>query len=340
MTTSEVSPTRKSSSPLSAIRGARWLAVLGGIIVLGFVFTMLSPAFLSLRNMQNIAVQAAVTGVMAVGMTYVIMTAGIDISVGSILYLTVTVVAWVALTFQSPLASYSTYFIAIGLGGLLGLINGLIINYVGINALVATLATYVAYRGMATHITEARILTVPAEVRILGIGSIGGFPMPVLVLLVVAAIGALVLHFTRFGRYVLAIGSSQRSAVETGLPVRKTLIAVYAIAGACAGIGAMILLGRVGAVQSDLGVGIEFTVITAVVLGGTYLSGGRGSIIGSVLGAIFLVMIDNGLNIIGASPFIYDIVRGAVLIGAVLIDRAATVEFFRKGFPMNAGRAS
>lgn len=162
--------------------------------------------------------------------------------------------------------------------------------------------------------------------------------MPLIVIMIVMVIGMLILRFTRFGRFALAVGSSQRSAIESALPVKSVLLSCYTIAGLLAGLAGMILLGRVGAVQTDMGIGIEFTVITAVVLGGTLLSGGTASMLGSVLGAIFLVMIDNGLNLIHASAFIYDIVRGAVLVGAVLIDRASTQELFRNRFSVGKGK--
>ena len=307
-------------------RGARWLAVLGGILVLGFVFGQLSPAFLQIRNLQNIIVQAAATGVMAIGMTFVIMTAGIDISVGGILFLTLVIGTQISLQWGLESTPFLIYLIAILLGGFMGLINGLVINYVRINPLITTLATLSVYRGLAIHITKAKIIIPPESARILGIGKIGEIPVPLLTAILITILGVLILKYTRFGRYAQAIGASQRSAYESDLPVKQVLIAVYAIAGLCAGLGGMILLGRVGAVQTDMGIGIEFTVITAVVLGGTLLSGGRASMVGSLLGAIFLVMIDNGLNLIHASAFIYDIVRGAVLIGAVLIDRAASLD--------------
>lgn len=315
---------------------ARWLAVLGGILVLAFVFSQLSPAFLQFRNLQNIIVQAAVTGVMAIGMTFVIMTAGIDISVGGILFLTLVIGTQLSLQFNLEQAPYLIYVIAVLLGGFLGLINGLIINYIKINPLITTLATLSIYRGLAIHITQARIIIPPESARFLGVGRIGEIPVPLITALLVAIIGILILKYTRFGRYALAVGASKSSAVESGLPVKPVLIMVYAVAGLCAGLGGMILLGRVGAVQTDMGIGIEFTVITAVVLGGTLLSGGRASMLGSLLGAIFLVMIDNGLNMIRVSAFIYDIVRGGVLVGAVLIDRAASVELFRNWFKMRS----
>jgi ribose transport system permease protein len=326
--------TQRRSSPLKALRQMRWLAVLFGVLLLGLIFSQLSPAFLQLRNLQNITVQAAVTGVMAVGMTFVIMTAGIDISVGAIFYLAISLAASFTLNFTEPGMAYLAYPIAIGAGIIMGTINGLLTIVLRINPLITTLATLSIFRGLAIRITEARILTPPGEVRFLGIGDLFGVPMPIIVALVAVIIGTYVLSYTRFGRYVLAIGASQVSARESALPVRRTLILAYVIAGLCAGLAGMISLGRVGAVQSDMGIGIEFTVITAVVLGGTALSGGRGSIIGSLLGAILLVMIDNGLNLINASPFIYDAVRGTVLIGAVLLDRGASLQVLLRGFPL------
>ncbi len=318
---------------LKGIRNARWLAVLAGILLLGFVFSQMSPAFLQIRNLQNILVQAAVTGVMAVGMTFVIMTAGIDISVGGILYLTLVLATEFSLKTEIGQSSpILIYLVAVVLGSVLGLVNGLLINYIGINPLITTLATLTLYRGLAIHINQARITIPNQTARFLGIGDIGGIPMPLITVVIIMLIGMFLLRYTRFGRYALSTGSSQRSAVESALPVKTVLLVCYTLAGLMAGLAGMILLGRVGAVQTDMGIGIEFTVITAVVLGGTLLSGGTASMLGSVMGAIFLVMIDNGLNLIHASAFIYDIVRGGVLIGAVLIDRASTQDVFKKWF--------
>lgn len=328
-----------SSSLFQLIFTARWLAVLGGILLLGFIFSQLNPAFLQLRNLQNIIVQAAATGVVAIGMTFVIMTAGIDISVGGILFLTLVIATQLSLGLHLDSFPVLIYLAAIALGGMMGLVNGLIINYVRINPLITTLATLSVYRGIAIHITQAKIIIPPENARFLGIGKIAEIPVPFIVAILVTVIGILVLKYSRFGRYALAIGASLRSAKESGLPVRAVLILAYAIAGLCAGLGGMILLGRVGAVQTDMGIGIEFTVITAVVLGGTLLSGGRASMLGSLLGAIFLVMIDNGLNMVRVSAFIYDIVRGGVLVSAVLIDRAASLELFSNWLGVQARRS-
>jgi len=197
-----------------------------------------------------------------------------------------------------------------------------VINYVGINPLIATLATFSVFRGLAIHLNRAIVKLSPDHARYLGIGRIAGVPVPVIVVICLTIVGALVFRYTRFGRYAQAIGSSKRAAIDSGLPVRPVLIAVYVVAGLCAGIAGLIHLGRTGIVQPDITVGIEFTVITAVILGGTLLNGGRATFVGSLLGAVFLILIDNGLNLIHTSVFLYDIVRGGVLIGAVLIDRA------------------
>lgn len=329
MSVTDVSPSR-SRFPLSRtlrdVGGARWLAVVIGICVLAAVFGALSPTFLTIRNVENIAVQASATGVMAVGMTFVILTAGIDISVGAILLLTAAVAARVSGDLSAPAAILPT---AAAFGLVLGAVNGLLSTTLRITPLIATLATFSIYRGLALNVTDANILLAPDSLRAFGESRVVGFPAPVLIAVVTGLVGAAALRFTRFGRYVLAVGASPQSARETLLPVRRVLVTVYAIAGLCAALGALILVGRAGTVQSNLGIGTEFTVITAVVLGGTSLSGGRGTVVGSMAGAVLLVMVDNGLNQLDASPFLYDVVRGGVLIAAVGLDRATRLRLAR-----------
>jgi ribose transport system permease protein len=155
------------------------------------------------------------------------------------------------------------------------------------------------------------------------------------VLIVIVIIGVYILNHTRLGVYARAIGNSDRSARETSLPVARITVLVYALSGFMAGVAGLILLARVGGLQSGIGIGIEFTVIAAVILGGTKLTGGSGTIVGSVIGAVFLVLIDNGLNLLNASPYIYDMVRGAVLLAAVAIDRYSA---FRQSVVLEARR--
>ncbi|WP_171102083.1 ABC transporter permease [Ruegeria sp. HKCCD7255] len=296
----------------------KWVAVALATIALAGVLSVVSPVFLTVSNFQAILVQSSVTAIMAIGMTFIILTAGIDISVGAILFFTSALFAQLFLTTESYLLSFVAA-IACAIG--LGTFNGWLVVKFRVSPLITTLATYSIYRGAAIHLTGAQNIPVPREMGFLGNGRILGLPVPIIILFIVAVIGIYALNRTRLGVYARALGNSDRSARETNLPVSRTLLAVYGFSGLVTGIAALILLARVGGLQSGIGIGIEFTVIAAVILGGTKLSGGSGTVVGSVIGAIFLVLIDNGLNLMNASPYIYDIVRGSVLLAAVAIDR-------------------
>jgi len=298
----------------------RWVSIVVATLCLGVVLSILSPVFLKLSNMQAVLVQASVTGIMAVGMAFIILTGGIDISMGAILFFTSSLFAQVMTSTGSYALSFSAAILS---ACLLGGLNGYLVVTFKITPLITTLATYTMYRGMAIHLTGAKNIPVPREMGFLGNGKILGIPVPIILLIIIFVIGVFLLSKTRFGIYVRAIGNSAQSATESNLPVNPATIAVYLIGGVTAGISGLILLARVGGLQSGIGIGIEFTVIAAVVLGGTKLSGGSGTIIGSVIGAIFLVLINNGLNLVNASPYIYDIVRGTVLLVAVIIDRVS-----------------
>lgn len=300
----------------------KWLAIALATLALAVVLSAASPAFLTGSNFQSILVQASVTAIMAIGMTFIILTAGIDISVGAILFFTSALFAQLMLETGSYVIAFST---AITCATLLGALNGILIIRFRISPLITTLATYSIYRGAAIHLTGAQNIPVPREMGFLGNGRILGLPLPIILLLIVFVIGLYLLTSTRFGLYTRAIGNSGRSAQESNLPVNRVTVAVYAIGGFVSGLAALILLARVGGLQSGIGIGIEFTVIAAVILGGTKLTGGSGTVVGSVIGAVFLVLIDNGLNLMNASPYIYDIVRGAVLLAAVGVDKVSAI---------------
>ncbi|MEY8141181.1 ABC transporter permease [Falsihalocynthiibacter sp. CO-5D18] len=300
----------------------KWVAVALATIVLAGVLSVVSPVFLTVSNFQAILVQSSVTAIMAVGMTFVIMTAGIDISVGAILFLTSALFAQLMLDTESYLIAFVVTLVS---ATALGALNGILVVRFRVSPLITTLATYSIYRGAAIHLTGAQNIPVPREMGFIGNGRILGIPVPILVLLVITIIGVYILNRTRLGVYARAIGNSERSAKETNLPVGRATVAVYTLSGLVTGIAAMILLARVGGLQSGIGIGIEFTVIAAVILGGTKLTGGSGTVFGSVIGAVFLVLIDNGLNLLNASPYIYDVVRGSVLLAAVAIDRYSAV---------------
>lgn len=312
----------------------KWVAIGLATLVLAGVLSVISPVFLSLSNFQAVLVQSSVTAIMAIGMTFIILTAGIDISVGAILFFTSALFAQLMINTES-------YAIAFGVSMIcatsLGALNGLLVVKFKVSPLITTLATYSIYRGAAIHLTGAQNIPVPREMGFLGNGRIYGIPVPILILLVVFVVGVYALNHTRLGVYVKAIGNSARSAQETNLPVSKITITVYALSGFVTGLAGPILLARVGGLQSGIGIGVEFTVIAAVILGGTKLTGGSGSVAGSVIGSVFLVLIDNGLNLMNASPYIYDIVRGCVLVAAVAIDRYS---FVRQTLSLERQRAA
>jgi ribose transport system permease protein len=300
------------------------------LILVATFFALVSKPFLSTSNLTNILLQASATAVAAIGMTFVIVTADIDISTGSLISLAMTV-GWLAAVTRGAGAGQEApvnaliYPVAIIVGLLLGIINGLIINTLKINAFIATLATMNAYRGIAWKLvgsSDKPFTTSP--VMFLARTELFGVGLPVFLMIFVAVVAAVALTRTPAGRYLYAMGGSQRSAVETGLPVARMRVIAFAVSGLCAAIAGLVTIGRVGTLQASLGVGFEFTVIAAVVLGGTSLMGGRGTIIGSILGAILLTVIDNGLNLINASVYIYDVVKGVILIVAVVVDVVLT----------------
>jgi ribose transport system permease protein len=204
------------------------------------------------------------------------------------------------------------------MGVLMGLLNGLGVALTRVPALIVTLATMQVFRGAGGHITGQQNIDLPASLRGIGTGSVLGVPTPVLLAAAVALGGSFVFSRTTFGRHVQAVGSNLEAAVDAGLSVRRVIVGAYALAGLLAATASLIQTARLGAVQPSIGQGYELTVITAVVLGGTSLFGGRGSIGGTVAGALILTTVQTGLVFSGASPYVFDIVRGAVLLAAVL----------------------
>lgn len=314
---------RASALPLQQI------ALAAFILIVGAIFSALSPAFFELRNFANIFLQAAPLALIAVGMTFVIVTRGIDLSVGSMVYLSMAAAVFLSGTPHEQrievVTTLPVYPLAILTGLCLGLLNAAIVIRFRVSPLIATLGTLTLYRGMALHLTDAREIILSGPVQSFGRAQLGGvLGVPVLVTLAAAVLAGAVLYYTIFGRHVLAAGGNPRSAAETGLPVNRLLYITYGLTGLLAGLAGLMIVGRIGGLNPDLGWNFEFTVITVVVLGGTSLFGGRGSITGSMLGALLLTMVNNGLNLIGTDPFYYDLVRGVVLVSAVSIDALVT----------------
>jgi len=297
-----------------------WLADNGALVGLAAVCVVMfiaTPAFLTVPNLLNVGVQAAVVAVLAFGMTFVIITAGIDLSVGSVAALSSICAGWLVASAGLP---GPTALLAAPLVGLLtGLVSGAAVAYGRLPAFIATLAMLSIARGLALVVSGGRPIDMPDSVAALG-GDLGPVPVPILVLLVAWAVTAVVLNRTVFGRSLYAIGGNEEAARLAGLPVKRTLAAVYALSGLFAGIAGMVLAGRLASAQPQAASGYELDAIAAVVIGGASLAGGSGKATGTLIGALILAVIRNGLNLLNVTAFWQQVVIGLVIAAAVGID--------------------
>jgi len=285
------------------------------LIGLYIILVLFSDRFLAVTNQMNITRQVAVYLVIALGQTFVISSRGIDLSVGSAVGFTGCVMA-TAVDGGLPVALGIPLSIALGAG--IGTINGLVITRLQVNPLIATLGMLVALRG-ATHLfmDDRVVVRMPETLVFLGQGLVGPVPMAAIIA-VVAAIFAYWLFFhTRFGRYAIAIGSNEEAAGLSGIHVNRQKVLIYAFQGACVGLAAVLLVGRLNAASPSLGLNYELHIIAAVVLGGTALHGGVGTILGTVLGIVTIGVIENGMVLVGADFHTQRVLIGILLVGAV-----------------------
>jgi ribose transport system permease protein len=296
------------------------LAAAGALIVVVVVLSIASPDFLTANNLFNVGVQAAVTAVIGVGMTLVIITAGIDLSVGSVAALTwiFGVSSMVSLGFPPTLAILVGVFV----GATAGLINGLLVSVANLNPFIATLGMLSAARGLTFVTSNGQAVFAEEEsFRLFGQGELLGIPVPIITLVLVAIAGHIVLTRTRLGRYAYAIGSNREAARLSGIPVRRYIAYVYVISGALAGLGGMIAASRVFSGQPNYGMGLELDVIAAVVIGGASLFGGQGTILGTLIGAFLIALIRNGSVLLDINLFYQQIIIGVVIWLAVYWDQ-------------------
>ena len=281
-------------------------------------FGLRSPAFLRPENALNILVQTSSTGILAVGMTFVLLTAGVDLSVGSVMFVAAAVGGKLALagwTFGGVL------LVMTALGLACGGVNALFVTRFGLLAFIVTLATRYVGRGLGLRLTETRAMNLPEAFYALGAARLLGIPVPVLLFLLVAVAAHLVLTRTPFGRSVYAVGADAEAARKAGVPTKSVLFAVYVIGGGCAALAAIVALSQAPAVSPTFGNNREFMAIAAAVLGGTSLFGGRGGVLpGTVMGAVLIQTIENGLTILNVNPYLYPMITGGVIFAAVLLD--------------------
>ena len=299
----------------SLIRHETFLALMlvTALIVLAFQ----SDRFFTVSNLLNQGRLMTEVGLIAIAMTFVIATGGIDLSVGSILGLVaiLTGVFWNNIGLPLPFAAIAAIFV----GTMAGFGNGIIITRFGVPPLIATLATLALYRGLAEGISQARsVRGYPDWFYVLGQRDVLGVPTQLWILMAVAVIASVILAYTTWGRTVYAIGSNEVARTFSGLSVEKTKLALYTLSGFAASVAAVIFVSRVSTTRSDMGSGIELDAITAVVLGGTSIYGGRGTVLGTVIGLCLIQALKNGLSLAGVKGDGTIMLIGAVLILAIL----------------------
>ena len=307
-------------------RYLQWQTIAEYVIVVAIVlesifFAFYAPAFLSVPNLINIALSIAITGILAVGMTAVILTGGIDLSVGSVAALAGVIAALIAAT-NAPGAVALASLAAIGVGLAVGAFNGLMVAWFRVPPFVTTLAMLTICRGLAFVLTGGRAVgNLPASFGLFGREHLLGVPVPVWLMLLVFAAGWFVLKRMTFGRYVYAVGGNREAAFLAGVNIKGVTMLVYVLNGLLVGLAGLVLASRLGAGVPNAGIQYELDVIAAVVVGGTSLNGGRGSVIATLWGAVFIGVLNNGLNLAGIDPYMQRIALGAVILLAVLADQ-------------------
>jgi ribose transport system permease protein len=293
---------------------------LWGLIILCVVMTVLSPYFLTFNNLFNVGTQIAVIAILALGQTFVIVSGGIDLSVGSVLGLAGIVFGWASVVTNLPLPV--ALAVGIGAGALAGLTNGLLITLGNLPPFIATLAMLSAARGLALVISGGVPLNpIPGAILALGSGDLFGFvPLPVVLMLVMWALTIGILRSTYTGRCMYAIGGNEEASRLSGINVSRQKLIVYTLSGLFAGIAGILLTARLASADPQAGFTYELDAIAAVVIGGASLSGGVGNASGTLIGALILGVLRNGLNLLNVSAFWQQVIIGAVIALAVMTD--------------------
>ncbi len=288
-----------------------------GLVILSIILSFASPYFLDYRNLINLARQISLYAIIASGMTFVILTGGIDLSVGSIVAVTGTFIAGFI---KGGIPVWLAILMGIGIGVLFGLFNGLIISNTRIPAIIVTLAVMSVGRGIALLYSNGYPISgLPNSFKEIGRGYIGPLPIPIYVMVIIYILAYITLNKTRFGRHVYALGGNEETVRLSGINVRRLKMKVYVISGLMAAISGLLLTSRLGSGQPLAGDGWELDAIAAVVVGGTDIAGGRGTIIGTIIGAFIIGVLNNGLNLLNVSPYLQLVVKGFVIIGAVFV---------------------
>jgi len=291
-----------------------------GLLILVTVLSFMSPYFLTIPNLLNVVRQVSIIAIVSFGMTMVILTGGIDLSVGSMLAFSGAIAA--GMIVNSGLNVFLAIFIGLAAGTALGLFNGIAVAKAKLPAFIVTLAMMTVARGFTLIYTNGRPISGFNETfRFFGAGYLGRIPVPVLIMFILLIAIYILLKKTPLGRYIYAIGGNEKATKLSGINTDRIKIAVYALNGFLAAVSGIILTSRLNSAQPMAGEGYELDAIAAVVLGGTSLSGGSGGVVGTIVGALIIAVLNNGLNLLNVSSFYQLVAKGAVILLAVFLDR-------------------
>ncbi|MFT3985957.1 MAG: ABC transporter permease [Lachnospiraceae bacterium] len=288
-------------------------------IILFIAFSLANPRFLSSSNLFTIARQVSMLGIASIGMTFVILISGIDLSTGSIITFVNIVAAFLMVNMGFGMAA--AVLVSLLLSTLVGLLNGCLISTIGIPAIIATFATQIVFEGASYLLSGGTpIYGFDERFKIIGQGYIGPVPVPVIIMIVCFAAGSFILNKSYFGRYFYAVGGNEEASKLSGIRVGRTKYLVYALSGLFAGLAGIVMLSRTNSAQPTAGLGYEFDVITCVVLGGVSISGGFGKMSNVVAGVLIIGILSNGMVLLNVSTYMQMIVKGIVLVLAVGFD--------------------
>lgn len=314
------SNTRTKFSEINRDWGTQ-ISLLGAIILLSIVFSVATPYFFTIKNLVNVGHYMSIMGILAAGCTVALIIGALDVSQFSILALTAV---FCVLLDRAGVSVWIIFLFALFAGTFLGMVNGFIVTVLRINPIIGTLASGMVMRGFTYMITEGKALSVtPGRSDIyyaLGRGTLIGIPITIIIMVIVYLIIFVILKYTAFGRQIFAVGGNSDASYLAGINLKRTRFGALMIAGATAGVGGFFLLAQIGSIQPNTGEATLMDIIAAVLLGGLSLAGGKGKLTGTVLGVIILVIIQNGMTLLGIQAFWQMIVRGGIVLVAVYID--------------------
>lgn len=309
-----------AQSIFASLKHSPLILPLVGLIVVSAVMAVASDNFFSIANITNVLRQQSIIGILAIGMTFVILTGGIDLSVGAVMALCGTLGAGIMVNMGMPGVVGLLAMIVIGV--LFGAFNGVLVAWGQMPAIIVTLATMLIARGLGLVYSGGYPISgMPSWISWFGVGRLGGVPVPIIIMVVLYAVAWVLLQRTSFGRHVYAVGGNETAARLSGVNTKRVKLYVFLISGFTSAMAAIVLSGRLMSGQPGAGVAFELDAIAMVVLGGAAISGGRGLIIGTLIGAVLLGIINNGLNLMGINPYLQDVIKGFIILLAIYIGR-------------------